>query len=120
MASRQPSRRVFMGVRIEVREDEPIAEALRRFRKLVYRHGPPGKRPRWHKNQLRHYLKPSTLRRRKELLAKNATFRGECACRHLVSQRLGKHRRIEFSRYPIVMSDDWWIARAKNPGLSRL
>jgi ribosomal protein S21 len=109
-----------MGVRIEVREDEPIAEAIRRFQKLVYRHGPPGKRPRWHKNQLGYYLKPSTLRRRKELLAKNETFRGECGRRHLVSQRFGKHRRIDFSRYPIVASDDRLVARAKNPGLSRL
>ena len=109
-----------MGVRIEVREGEPIADALRRFRKLVYRHGPPGRRPKWQKKPLTYYLKPSTLRRRKELLARNETFRGECARRHLVSERLGKHRRINFSRYPIVASDDWWIATSRNSGLNRL
>ena len=58
--------------------------------------------------------------RLKELLAKNETFRGEFGRRHLVSQRFGKHRRIDFSRYPIVVSNDWWVARAKNPGLHRL
>lgn len=109
-----------MGVRIEIREDEPIADALRRFRRLVYRHGPPGKRPRWHKNQLTYYLKPSTLRRRKDLLARNETFRGECTRRRLVSEDFGKHRRLDFSRYPIVESDDGWVARARNPGLHRL
>jgi ribosomal protein S21 len=94
-----------MGVKVEVREGETIAEVLRRFRREVYRQGPPINRARWHKNQIYYYLKPSTLRRRKELLAKNATFRGVCGRRHLVApDRVGKHRRVSFSKYPIIAS----------------
>jgi ribosomal protein S21 len=94
-----------MGVRIEVREGESVEQALRRFRELVRRFGPPGavKAPRWHKKQLFYYLKPSVLRRRKELLAANETYRGECARRHLVAyKRFGKHRRVSFAGCPIV------------------
>jgi ribosomal protein S21 len=55
-----------MGVKVTVRDGETVADALKRFQGLVRRYGPPGtnvKRPRWHKNQLTYYLKPSERRR---------------------------------------------------------
>ena len=56
-----------MSVKVTVGDGESIEDALKRFRGLVRRYGPPGtdvKRPKWHKNQLVHYLKPSERRRR--------------------------------------------------------
>src|SRR5262245_11376111 len=80
-AWRQPLRRTEMGVRVEVRYGESIEQAVRRFQDLVRRLGPPGavKRNRWHKKPWLYFLKPSVLQRRKKLLAKNETYRGECA-----------------------------------------
>lgn len=65
-ASRQPSRRRRMGVWIEVEEGEPIADALRRFRKLIRAEGAfPLNHCKWHKKRNDLYLKPSVLNRRR-------------------------------------------------------
>ena len=66
------TRRTQMGVRIVVQNGETIEQAVKRFKKLVWRFGPPGaggKLPRWHKPPLDHYLKPGELRRRAEYVA---------------------------------------------------
>jgi ribosomal protein S21 len=91
-----------MGLRIEVREGEPLAQAFRRLRRLTHGHDGPLKRPRWHKNQRDYYLKPSTLRRRKALLARNTTLSGEFGRRRWIRSlcRPGKHRRVDFSSCP--------------------
>ena len=95
-----------MSVRVEVREGEAIEQALKRFRELVRRFGPLGavKRPKWHKNQLKYYLKPSELRRRDRLRDEWQKYRGECARRRLVAiiRRGGKRRKTHFGNYPVV------------------
>jgi ribosomal protein S21 len=95
-----------MAVRVEVREGETIEQALRRFRELVRRLGPPGavRRPKWHKNQLRYYVKPSALRRRDQLRDEWARYAGECARRHLVAviRRGCKRRKALFGNHPVV------------------
>ena len=71
-----------MGVKVVVRDGETVEEALRRFWELVRRFGPPGtnvKWPKWHKNPLRYYLKPSERRRRDRLRDEFETYLGECA-----------------------------------------
>jgi hypothetical protein len=70
---------LMMGVRIEVRDGESIEQAVKRFRELVWRYGPPGaggKRPRWHKKPFGYYLKPSVLQRREKLRAEWETYVG--------------------------------------------
>src|SRR5262249_47273736 len=95
-----------MGVRVEVRDGETIEQALKRFRELVRRFGPPGagKCPKWHKNQLRYYLTPSERRRRDRLRDEWEKYRGECARRHLVAviRRGCKRRKAHFGNYPVV------------------
>jgi len=95
-----------MGVRVEVWEVETIEQALKRFRELVRRFGPPGavKCPKWHKNQIRHYLKPSERRRRDRLRDEWQTYAGECARRHLVAviRRRCKRRKAHFGTVPVV------------------
>lgn len=78
-ASRQPLRRTQMGVRVEVGDGESIGQAVRRFKNLVRRFGPPGaggKSPKWHKPPLDHYVKPSELKRRAEYRAAGQRRRG--------------------------------------------
>ena len=80
-------RRTRMGVRVEVRDGESVEQAYKRFKELLWRHGPPGagrKRPKWHKRPLDHYLKPSELARRDKLRDAFETYAGECARRRLV------------------------------------
>src|SRR3954470_5406398 len=94
-----------MGVRVVPKEGESIERILKRFRTLVHRRGNIrlGGLFRWHKKQVYFYQKPSVLRRRKRLLAKNETFRGECARRRIgAPKRMSKHARINFARFPIV------------------
>lgn len=53
-----------MGVRIAVGPDETLAEALRRFRKLILAEGAyPLYHCRWHRKRHDFYLKPSILNR---------------------------------------------------------
>jgi ribosomal protein S21 len=55
-----------MGVWIELEEGEPIADALRRFRKLIQAEGAyPLHHCKWHKPRRDLYLKPSILNRRR-------------------------------------------------------
>lgn len=55
-----------MGIRIDVEEGEPIADALRRFRKLIRAEGGyPLNHCKWHKPRRDIYLKPSILNRRR-------------------------------------------------------
>jgi ribosomal protein S21 len=55
-----------MGIRIEVAEGELIADALRRFRKLIRAEGAyPLNHCKWHKPRRDIYLKPSILNRRR-------------------------------------------------------
>ena len=62
-----------MGVWIEVGEHEPIADAIRKFRKLIFAEGAfPLHHCKWHKKRHDFYLKPSVLRRRRRWLAKVA------------------------------------------------
>jgi ribosomal protein S21 len=57
---------VTLGIRIEVGYDEPIADALRRFRKLILANGAfPLYHCKWHKPRRDLYQKPSVLRRRR-------------------------------------------------------
>jgi hypothetical protein len=96
-----------VSVRITVRDGESIADALKRFRGLVRRYGPPGtnvKRPKWHKNQLTFYLKSSERRRRDEIRDQFETHAGECARRHLVCviRRKTKRRKEHFGNVPVV------------------
>jgi hypothetical protein len=96
-----------MGVRVEIRNGESVEQAVKRFRELVWRYGPPGagrKRPKWHKKPLRYYLKPGELRRRAALRAAWETYKGECARRHLVSviRRGCKRRKAHFGDLPVV------------------
>jgi hypothetical protein len=95
-----------MAVRLEVREGETIEQALERFRGLVRRFGPPGalRQPKWHKSQLRYYLKPSALRRRDQLRDEWARYAGECARRRLVAviRRGCKRRKAHFGDHPEV------------------
>lgn len=96
-----------MGVKITVRDNETISEALKRFRDLVRRYGPPGtnvKRPKWHKNQLAFYLKPSARRRRDAIRDAFETLVGECARRQLVCviRRGAKRHKERFGALPVV------------------
>jgi ribosomal protein S21 len=96
-----------MGVRIEVREGESVEQAFKRFKQVLWRHGPPGagrKRAKWHKPQLDHYLKPSELARRDELRDAFETYSGECARRRLVCviHRRTKRRKEYFGDAPVV------------------
>ena len=53
-----------MGVWIELDQGEPIADALRRFRKLINAEGGfPLHHCKWHKKRPDDYVKPSTLNR---------------------------------------------------------
>src|SRR5205814_1179881 len=63
-APRQPSRRLWMPVRITVGEDEPIARAIRRFNEAAQVHH---RRP-WSKPRPGFYEKPGTVRRRKRVV----------------------------------------------------
>lgn len=96
-----------MGVRVEVRDGESVTQALKRFKYLVRKSGPPGtgvKRPKWHKNQLTYYLKPSDRRRRDELRDAWETYAGECARRRLIAAllRRTKRRKAYFGDRPVV------------------
>ena len=54
-----------MGVRVEVAEGEPIAEAIKRWRNLIRAEGGfPIIYPKWHKRRYDCYCKPSIYRRR--------------------------------------------------------
>src|SRR5690349_2706346 len=65
-----------MGVRIEVGEDDPIAEAIRRFRKQILAEGAfPLYHCKWHKKRYDCYVKPCVLRRRRRWLIKVAKRR---------------------------------------------
>jgi ribosomal protein S21 len=95
-----------VSVKVTVRDGESIEDALKRFRGLVRRYGPPGtsvKRPKWHKNQLAYYLKPSE-RRRRDAIRDVETHAGECARRHLVCviRRGAKRRKEHFGDIPVV------------------
>jgi ribosomal protein S21 len=108
-----------MGIRIELRDDETIEQAILRFRKMVREDGPPGagwNRPKWHKRQLGYYLKPCELRRRDALRDEWATYSGECGRRHLLSvaPRLYRSRKAHFGNIQPVgdhgfnwRSPDW-------------
>lgn len=65
----------MMTTKVEVREDESIESALRRFRQLVRRElGRP-----WYKRRYGYYEKPSELRRKRKKMArlrKQVTWRG--------------------------------------------
>lgn len=94
-----------MGVKVYVRGWD-IDDAIRRFRELVWRFGPPGagrKRPKWHKKPLDHYLKPSARRRRDRLRDAFAKFTAECTRRQLVTpiRRRCKRRKAHFGDAPI-------------------
>jgi hypothetical protein len=94
-------------VKVEVRDGETIDQALERFREVVRRYGPPGtnvKRPKWHKNQLWYYLKPTERRRRDSLRDEFETHAGECARRRLVCviRRRCKRRKVHFGDSPVV------------------
>jgi len=96
-----------MAVKVIVRDGETIAEAIKRFRELVRRFGPPGtdvKRPKWHKNQLEYYLKPCDRRRRDKLRDDFKQNCSECSKRHLVCviDRGAKRRKAHFGNLPIV------------------
>ncbi|MDY3556994.1 30S ribosomal protein S21 [Gemmata sp. JC717] len=96
-----------MSVKVIVRDGESIADALKRFRRLVQRAGPPGtnvKKPKWHKNQLTFYLKPSERRRRDEIRDQFETYAGECARRRVVCviRRKTKRRKEHFGNIPVV------------------
>lgn len=101
-----------MGVRVEVREGERIEEALKRFRDLVWTFGPPMalKRPKWHKNQLRYYLKPCERRRRDRLRDEWRKYVGECARRRLMTIiiRGAKRRKAHFGNIPVVAKYPPW------------
>jgi ribosomal protein S21 len=98
-----------MGIRVEVRQGETIEQALKRFKVLLWRHGPPGamKVPRWHKNQLRYYLKPSERRRRDRLRDEWKKYSAECARRHMaaVKRRGCKRRKVHFAPFPPVLDN---------------
>lgn len=96
-----------MSVKVTIRDGEKIEDALKRFRNLVRRFGPPGtnvKGPKWHKNQLRYYLKPSKRRRRDALRDEFKTHAGECARRQLVCviRRRAKRRKEHFGDIPVL------------------
>jgi ribosomal protein S21 len=54
-----------MSIKVEVRDDESIDEALRRFNELVRREF---QRP-WYKRRYGYYEKPSELRRKRKKMA---------------------------------------------------
>lgn len=106
-ALRRPRRRTVVSVKVTVREGESIEDSLKRFHSLVRRYGPPGtdaKQPKWHKNQLTFYLKPSERRRRDEIRDAFETYAGECARRRLVCviRRKTKRRKAHFGNAPVV------------------
>ena len=60
-----------MGVRIELEDGEPIADAIRRFRKRVLATGAfPLYHCKWHKRRYDVYLKPSILNRRRRWITR--------------------------------------------------
>lgn len=66
-----------MGVRVEIGEGEPIEDALKRLRKLIYDEGgSPLVHPRWHKKRHDRYQKPSVYRRRRRWVAVERRIRG--------------------------------------------
>ena len=96
-----------MGVRVEVRDGETAEQAVKRFKDLVRRHGPPGsgrKQSKWHKRPFNYYLKPSELKRRDALRDAFETYAGECARRHLMAfiRRRTKRRKEWFGVAPVV------------------
>ncbi|VTR99662.1 30s ribosomal protein s21 : : Ribosomal_S21 [Tuwongella immobilis] len=96
-----------MGVRVEIRDGESVEQALKRFRELVWRYGPPGagrKRPKWHKRPLDYHLKPSELARRDELRDAWVQYEAECSRRRLVAvlRRQTKRRKQHFGDAPVV------------------
>lgn len=96
-----------MGIRVEVRDGESVEQAFKRFKQLLWRHGPPGagrKRPKWHKQQLDYFLKPSELARRDELRDAFEKYSGECARRKLVCviRCRTKRRKEWFGNIPVV------------------
>jgi ribosomal protein S21 len=77
MASRQRLRRISMGVRVEVAEGEPIADAILRFKRLLREDGGyPISQARWHKKRYDRYQKPSVYRRRRHWVAVERRIRG--------------------------------------------
>src|SRR4051812_18435484 len=66
------ARRAGMGVRIEVKEGEPITDTLRRFCKLILAEGgyPLIYPCKWHKRNPRCYVKPSVLNRRRRWITR--------------------------------------------------
>jgi hypothetical protein len=97
-------------VKITVRDGETIEQAVKRFREVVRRYGPPGtnvKRPKWHKNQLWYYLKPSERRRRDAIRDEFEIYAGECARRRLVcvNRRRCKRRKEHFGDWPVIHQD---------------
>ncbi len=60
-----------MGVWVELEDGEPIADALRRFRKRIHAEGAfPLHHCKWHKSRHDYYLKPSILNRRRRWIIK--------------------------------------------------
>lgn len=69
-----------MGVRVEVEEGEPLADALKRLRVLLHAEdGYPICHAKWHKRRLDRYEKPSVLRRRCRWVAIEKRIRGRAA-----------------------------------------
>ena len=100
-------RHTHMGVRVEIRDGESVEQAYKRFKQLLWRHGPTGagrKRSKWHKRPHDHYLKLSELARRDELRDAFETYAGECARRRLVCviRRRTKKRKKRFGDAPVV------------------
>ncbi len=93
-----------MGVKVYVRGWD-IEDAIKAFRNLVWRFGPPGdggKRPKWHKKQLYYHLKPSERHRRDRLRDEFEKYAAECSRRQLVIviRRHGKRRKAHFRDLP--------------------
>src|SRR5262245_13984551 len=95
-----------MVVRVVVREGESIEEAVTRFKEAVLVLRAAGSRrqaPALAQKATLAWLKPSDLRRRKELRAEYEAYVGGCARRELVVEvRRGRTRRKEkFGDIPI-------------------
>lgn len=61
----------MMGIRIEVDDGEPIADAVRRFRRLIQAEGAfPLYHCKWHKKRNDFFVKPSTLNRRRRWIVR--------------------------------------------------
>ena len=66
-----------MGVRVELEEGEPLADALKRLRVLLHEEGGhPIFHAKWHKRRLDRYEKPSVLRRRRRWVAIEKRIQG--------------------------------------------